>query len=72
MGFLLGFSSCSTSEDREITFFGGKIKNPKDRYVYLSRNKQVIDSALLDDHNKFAFELDSVKEGLYLFKNKGR
>ena len=69
MGFLLGFSSCSTSEDREITFFGGKIKNPKDRYVYLSRNKQVIDSALLDDHNKFAFELDSVKEGLYLFNH---
>ncbi len=69
VGFLLGFSSCSNSENREVTFFGGKIKNPKDRYVYLSHNKKMIDSALLDDHNKFAFELDSIREGLYIFNH---
>ncbi len=69
VGLLLGLSSCSTSSDRDITFFGGKIKNPKDRYVYLSHNKKMIDSVLLDDHNKFAFELDSIREGLYIFNH---
>ena len=69
LGFLLGVSSCTTSENKEITFFGGKVKNPKDEYVYLSQNKRMIDSARLDDHNKFAFELDSLKEGLYLFNH---
>ena len=69
LGALVGFSSCESSGNKEITFFGGKIKNPKGKYVYLSRDKQVIDSARLDDHNKFAFELDSIKEGLYVFNH---
>jgi hypothetical protein len=57
------------SENKDITFFGGKVKNPKDSYVYLSQQRKVIDSARLDDHSKFAFELDSLREGLYVFKH---
>ena len=69
LGALVGFSSCDSTGNKEITFFGGKVKNPKGKYVYLSRDKKVIDSARLDDHNKFAFELDSIKEGLYVFNH---
>ena len=69
LGVLTGFSGCGTSENENITFFGGKIKNPKAKYIYLSKQKQLIDSARLDDHNKFAFELDSIKEGLYVFNH---
>ena len=61
LGVLTGFYGCGSSENEDITFFGGKIKNPKGKYVYLSKEKKVIDSARLDDHNKFAFELDSIK-----------
>ena len=69
LGVLTGFSSCVSTESKEITFVGGKIKNPKGKYVYLSSQKKVIDSARLDDHHKFAFELDSLKEGLYVFNH---
>lgn len=68
-GSLLGLNSCDNADKKEITFFGGKIKNPKHTYVYLSQQRKVIDSARLDDHDKFAFELDSLKEGLYTFKH---
>ena len=68
-GILFGLMSCNTSDEQGFTFFGGKIKNPKDTYIYLSRQRQVIDSARLDDHNKFAFKLDSLQEGLYTFKH---
>lgn len=69
LGVLTGFYGCGPSENKDITFLGGKIKNPKGKYVYLSSQKKVIDSARLDDHNKFAFELDSIKEGLFVFNH---
>jgi len=69
LGVLAGFYGCESKERENITFFGGKIKNPKAKYIYLSQEKKVIDSARLDDHNKFAFELDSIKEGLYVFNH---
>lgn len=69
MGVMLALLSCDSKQDREVTFFGGKIKNPKGKYIYLSHENKVIDSAHLDDHNKFAFELDTLKEGLYVFKH---
>lgn len=69
LGVLTGFSGCGPSENEDITFFGGKVKNPKGKYIYLSSDKKVIDSAQLDDHNKFAFRLDSIKEGLYVFNH---
>jgi peroxiredoxin len=69
LGVLTGFSGCDSTDSKEITFFGGKIKNPKGKYIYLSREKKVVDSAKLDDHNKFAFELDSIKEGVYVFNH---
>jgi len=51
------------------TYFGGKIKNPKDKFVYLTKGKKVLDSARLNDHNKFSFKIDSLELGLYSFKH---
>ena len=51
------------------TYFGGKIKNPKDDYVFLTKGKKVLDSAKLDNHNKFSFKIDSLDLGLYMFKH---
>ncbi len=59
--------SCISSKENNITFFGGKIKNPKAEYVYFFEGKKLIDSAKLDINNRFSFELDSIKIGLYHF-----
>lgn len=67
--FVFSFSGCNDSEETAYTYFGGKIKNPKDKYVYLNKGKKILDSARIDNHNKFSFKLDSLKLGLYTFKH---
>ena len=64
---IFSFSSCDDKEQTTYTFFGGKIKNPKDKYVYIKKGKTVLDSARLDSNNKFSFTLDSLDLGLYSF-----
>lgn len=66
---ILSFSSCDNKEEATYTYFGGKIKNPKDKFVYLTKGKKILDSAKLNDHNKFSFKLDSLELGLYTFKH---
>ena len=68
-GVLSMLMACNWEEKKELTYFGGKIKNPRSEFVFLSRNNVILDSAKLDDHNKFHFELDSIEEGLYRFKH---
>ncbi|WP_262420335.1 TlpA family protein disulfide reductase [Flagellimonas meishanensis] len=48
-------------------YFGGEIANPTSDYVVLYRNDAYIDSAKLDDTNRFAFRLQGLDEGLYHF-----
>lgn len=71
--FLLGLTllsvlSCSeNSEDKSSIFFGGEIVNPTSDYVVLYHNDAYVDSVKLDDHNRFAFNLNNLEEGLYHF-----
>ena len=69
LALVFSFSSCDSNEEQGYTYFGGKIKNPKDEYVYFTKGKKVLDSARLDDHQKFSFKLDSLELGLYSFKH---
>ncbi|MGI9531047.1 hypothetical protein [Lutimonas sp.] len=69
MAIIFSFSSCNSEDASSLTYFGGKIKNPKDEYVYFNKGKTVLDSARIDNHNKFSFELDSLDLGLYTFKH---
>ncbi len=71
--FLLGLTlffvfSCSDKTEQQSTvFFGGEIVNPTSDYVVLYHNDSYVDSVKLDDQNRFAFNLDSIDEGLYHF-----
>jgi hypothetical protein len=69
IGVFFVLLGCSHHTEEKITFFGGKIKNPKGEYVYLNKNKKVIDSAKLDPNNKFRMKLDSIEIGLYTFNH---
>lgn len=68
-GVLLLIVSCNSSEENSVTFFGGKIKNPRGNYVYVFKGDKVLDSSKLDARNKFSFHLDSIELGLYTFKH---
>jgi len=64
--FLL--TSCGEKEKMSPTvFFAGEIVNPTSEHVVLYKGDVAIDSAQLDDNNRFSFTLDSINEGLHNF-----
>lgn len=64
--FLL--AACNTKEKKSpAVYFGGEIVNPSSEYVVLFKGDVVLDTARLDDNDRFAFQLDSVDEGLHHF-----
>jgi len=68
--FLFVFASCSKGEKKSPNvFFAGEIVNPTNNYVVLHQGDVVIDSAKLDDNNRFTFRLDSIEGGLYHFNH---
>jgi hypothetical protein len=69
VGLFLLFLGCNDDSKKNITSFGGKIKNPKGEYVYLFKGMKILDSAKLDSHNKFKMKVDSIEIGLYTFKH---
>lgn len=68
--FLIVLAGCSEGEKKSPkVFFAGQIINPTDAYVVLMKGDRVIDSAKLDERNRFSFELDSITEGLHHFNH---
>lgn len=65
---LIGLISCGDkNEPTDTVFFAGEIVNPTSEYVVLYKNDAVLDSAKLDENNRFAFNLKNVDEGLHHF-----
>lgn len=60
---------CTNTKENSSTFFGGKIINPKTKFVVLYANDKVIDTLLLNDRNKFLGTYDNLDEGLYYFQH---
>ena len=61
------FISCSSESTKPDTYFGGKILNPKSKYVVLYSMEKVIDTLFLEKDNTFLGNLQNVNEGLYYF-----
>ncbi|WP_026810857.1 hypothetical protein [Arenibacter latericius] len=70
--FILAFVvSCGTEAKKSPNvFFAGEIINPTSEYVVLYKDEIVIDSAKLNQDNKFSMQLESVVEGLYHFNHQ--
>lgn len=66
---LVAFTSCTNSEEISKTFFGGKIINPKTKFIVLYSKDKVIDTLLLNDRNIFSGTYDHLDEGLYYFQH---
>lgn len=61
--------SCGENSEKTTTFFGGKIINPKTKFVVLYTMDKLIDTLFLDDNNKFFGTYNSINEGLYYFEH---
>lgn len=61
--FLVG----CTSNKSTSTYFGGKIINPKSKFVTLHSMEKVVDTLFLDEENRFIGKLENFDEGLYYF-----
>ncbi len=69
--FLFLCISCSDSEkNNHSVYFAGEIVNPTSEYVVLYKGGKALDSTKLDGNNRFAFQLDSIKDGLYHFNHE--
>ncbi|GLB52427.1 hypothetical protein NBRC110019_14670 [Neptunitalea chrysea] len=67
--FIITIVSCGDDNDA-VTYFGGQIVNPKSDIVVLYKNDIAVDTVFLDDHNKFMFEFEDLKSGLYKFESE--
>ena len=50
---LFVFANCNNTPEEEVTYFGGRIINPKSDHVVLLSMEKVIDTFYLDDKNNF-------------------
>lgn len=65
VALLVGCSS--TKKDSDTVLFAGEIVNPTSDQVILMKGGLKIDSAKLDDKNRFKFKLSAIENGLYHF-----
>ena len=65
--FLTTLISCDSEKKETLTYFGGKIINPKSNQVVLFTMDRVIDTFYLNNQNKFIGKLNNIEEGLYYF-----
>ena len=69
ISFLIISGCVSDKNITNNTYFGGKIINPKSNKVYFYEGDKLLDSAKINDKNKFTFKFDSLKVGLYTFEH---
>ncbi|TCI85421.1 hypothetical protein [Tenacibaculum sp. M341] len=61
---------CNSKENKKLTYFGGKIINPKDSFVLLfDHNDEIVDSIAIEKNHTFMGKLENIHSGLYYFKH---
>lgn len=63
------FIGCNSEKKEDYTYFGGKIINPKDKFVFFGDHNGVTDTIALKDDDTFIGKFKDLKEGLYYFKH---
>lgn len=68
--FIIVLAGCDLEEKKSPNvFFTGEIVNPTTKHVVLFKDNVALDSAKLDDNNRFSFELPAIAEGLHHFNH---
>lgn len=69
IALVLSCSSTKKESNSDTVLFAGEIVNPTTNQVVLYKGREKIDSAQLDDKNRFKFTLTSIENGLYNFSH---
>lgn len=65
-----GLFGCSEQvQQSNAVYLAGEVVNPTDEAVILLKGELPLDTARLDGQNRFEFRLDSLEDGLYVFKH---
>jgi hypothetical protein len=67
--FVSAIVGCAGTSEKNVTYFGGKIINPKSNFVVLYDNEVVLDTLYLDNNDSFLGGIEFLDEGLYYFKH---
>lgn len=62
------FLACSSNQNNS-TYFGGGIVNPKDNFVILLQEDNIIDSIPIDNNGHFSYEFNLKEPGLFTFRH---
>nr|WP_321224489.1 hypothetical protein [uncultured Psychroserpens sp.] len=66
------FIGCnSKSQSGDVAYFGGEIINPNNNYVTLYNNENERDTIILDEYNRFNYQIKNLNSGLYYFTHGG-
>lgn len=68
IGFI-AFVACTDFHENQSTSISGEIVNPQSPYLTILKNDKTLDTVFLDDHNRFYYQFDKVKDGLYTFSH---
>ncbi|RRO25118.1 hypothetical protein [Flavobacteriaceae bacterium 14752] len=60
--------ACSQNQN-SLTYFGGGIVNPKDDFVLLMKQNEIIDSISVDNKGHFSYQFNLKKPDLFTFKH---
>jgi hypothetical protein len=64
------FLGCdSHDKSHDLTYFGGKIINPKSNVVFFLKDDVVLDTIAINDQNRFMASFKGLEEGLYTFRH---
>jgi Thioredoxin-like len=66
------FLSCNSTSNKDScgsAWIGGEIVNPKNNFVTISHNRNIIDTVSLDDKNFFRYKIEQVDPGIYFFQH---
>ncbi|WP_299104792.1 hypothetical protein [uncultured Tenacibaculum sp.] len=66
---LLILVGCNGAKEEKLTSFGGKIINPKSKFVLLTDHDKFTDTIPLKSDNTFNSRYKNLKEGLYFFQH---
>ena len=67
---LLSLFFLACQKDKEVlTYFGGGIVHPKDDYVILMQNNEILDSIKVDQNGHFEYRFKLDKPGLFTFRH---
>ncbi|WP_133240831.1 TlpA family protein disulfide reductase [Marixanthomonas spongiae] len=63
--------SCNDNKEPATgdTWISGEIVNPKNDFIYITRNKKVLDTVKLDNNNFFSYQFKDPEAGIYFFNH---